>query len=268
MVRHISLPGGIELACRLHGDGAIPVVFLHGYTLSHESWERVLPRLPPAFRAYAYDMRGFGRSGRADSYGLKDHAQDVLALMDALGLKQAALVGHSLGGTIAQMAAARHPQRILALVLSNARARNQPPPDAPAAAVAERIAAYDRLGPRAVLERRMPDYFDPSNLAPGDLPLMVERALQADVAALKGTLASIYGGEGLSDAEMARIAAPVLFVAGETDQVTPASGMMPALDVLPCAEFASIAGAGHSTMWERPDAWSEVVYEFLTRACC
>ncbi len=102
------------LHCQQAGAGP-DVVLLHQATGSVRTWRKQTPVLADRFRATAYDRPGFGRSPWLETWPLDYLDQDVsdlLALLNALGIERAALVGHSDGATIALLAAARHPQRV------------------------------------------------------------------------------------------------------------------------------------------------------------
>ena len=103
-----------------HGpEDATPVIFLHGNLSAATWWEETMLRLPPGLRAIAPDLRGYGESdpaARIDATrGLDDLADDLVALMDALGLARAHLCGHSLGGGVLWRVLAAHAPRILSL---------------------------------------------------------------------------------------------------------------------------------------------------------
>jgi 3-oxoadipate enol-lactonase len=234
--------------------------------MSLDSWDPVLDLLPARYRGIAYDLRGFGRSGAGSSYTLEDHAEDLGALMDALGIECAALVGHSLGGNIAQMAVVAAPARVAALVLTNAPARNTPAPDPGAGAVAERVAAYGSIEDnRRVLAAKMPAYFHRRNVEPADLTRFIEIGSRGQTEALRQTLHALYHHSVIEAAEFDRYRGPVLVVGGELDQVTPMAVCTSIREVLPQAEFVTISGSGHSPMWEKPTEWSGAVYGFLDR---
>ena len=80
-----------------------PLLLLHGWPEFWLTWEPVMARLADRFTLYAPDLRGFGDSDKPDGpFGPDQHAADMLALMDALGLKQAGIVGHDVGGALMQ----------------------------------------------------------------------------------------------------------------------------------------------------------------------
>jgi pimeloyl-ACP methyl ester carboxylesterase len=93
-----------------------PLLLLHGWPEFWLSWEPVMTRLSDRFTLYAPDLRGFGDSDKpAGPHGPDQHAADMLALMDALGLEQAGIVGHDVGGGLMQPLARAAPARIKGL---------------------------------------------------------------------------------------------------------------------------------------------------------
>jgi len=95
-----------------------PVLFLHGFTDSRRSYDRIMARIPRSINAVAISQRGHGDSDRPEEdYSPSAFASDVAALMDRLKLQQALIVGHSMGGTVAQRFALDYPERTRGLVL-------------------------------------------------------------------------------------------------------------------------------------------------------
>jgi pimeloyl-ACP methyl ester carboxylesterase len=117
--RRATLPSGVTLNYVQRGAVEGPaVVMLHGISDSSFSFSRVMPLMPAHLRAIAVDLRGHGDSDRpAADYSMTAFADDVLALMDTLGIRSATLVGHSMGTFIARRAAEIAPARITRLVL-------------------------------------------------------------------------------------------------------------------------------------------------------
>ena len=100
-----------------HPSGEPPIVLLHGATFRSEDWENIFPRLATRYRVIAYDARGHGKSGRAESYTIGAFADDLLRVIETVAGGKAIVIGHSLGGATALVAAAKKPNAIRALVL-------------------------------------------------------------------------------------------------------------------------------------------------------
>ncbi len=102
--------------------GGEPIVFLHGFPTSAHLWSEVVPLVPKGHRVVVVDLLGYGRSdppAPSADLSIRAHADRVLLLLDALGINYAMLVGHDLGGGIAQSLAVRFPARVSRLCLIN-----------------------------------------------------------------------------------------------------------------------------------------------------
>ncbi|GAB4051073.1 alpha/beta fold hydrolase [Catellatospora paridis] len=118
---HVDV-GGVRLAYRVWGEpDAPPMVLLHGIGGGGPGdWDTVAAQLADRWRVYAVDQRGHGHGDRTSGYAIDLLVADVAGLLDALGLKRVVLIGHSLGGVVAYLFAARHPERVDALVVEDA----------------------------------------------------------------------------------------------------------------------------------------------------
>ena len=120
--RQRTLKGDPKLAYYDSAGGARgepPIVLLHGATFRSEDWENIFPRLATRYRVIAYDARGHGKSGRAASYAIDALADDLLRVIDTVAGGPAIVIGHSMGGSSALVAAAKRPAAIRALVLED-----------------------------------------------------------------------------------------------------------------------------------------------------
>ncbi len=116
-VSEVPVPGGTLTVGRwgLPADGP-PVLAIHGITANHLAWGMVAPLVDGP--VVAPDLRGRGGSGTLPGpYGMAAHAEDCVAVLDALGIERAVVVGHSMGGFVASVLAHRHPDRVARLVL-------------------------------------------------------------------------------------------------------------------------------------------------------
>lgn len=120
-VRYLRLRTGITVPCLIHGDAdAKPVLLLHAWGESSGSYDRLIPLLT-GFRVYAPDLRGQGEADKPEGgYSLAEQAEDTAAILDALDVPSAAVVGSSSGGYVGQQLAIAHPEKVAALVLVGA----------------------------------------------------------------------------------------------------------------------------------------------------
>jgi 2-succinyl-6-hydroxy-2,4-cyclohexadiene-1-carboxylate synthase len=114
-IRRITAAPGVELWAEIAGEGA-PLALVAGAGGGHATWDRLWPALTAAHRCIRYDLRGCGASTDLSS-GLFSHTDDLLALLDGLGLERASVMGVSMGGRIALDFALAHPDRVERLVL-------------------------------------------------------------------------------------------------------------------------------------------------------
>jgi pimeloyl-ACP methyl ester carboxylesterase len=266
-LQKIAVADNVELAVRKSGHGEVAVFFLHGYSLSMDTWDKVIDRFPAGrYTRYAYDLRGFGDSSQPDrGLTMQQHARDLAALMDQLQVKRAVLVGHSLGGAIGQEFAVTHPQRTLALVTSDAFARHLPLPGA-SDAIRQRAARFGTLEQnRELLKGAVPRYFDPRNVRPADIERFLAIALKSSTIALRDQLIDAYSAPALDAGRYRELRVPVLAVSGAVDLVVPVAQAIAVSDIIPDAEITLVPKAGHTPMWEQPDAWLRPVLEFLDR---
>lgn len=154
-LHHVEVERGVEVAVRELGEGA-PVLFLHGWALSHQAWDRQMRVLADAgYRVLAMDLRGHGGSDAPRSgYGIERLAADAAAVLTALDAHQAAVVGWSLGGMTGLRLATDFPDLVSCLVLvstagvASARCPEYPfgsPPE-PVEAAMHRGEHRDRVG--------------------------------------------------------------------------------------------------------------------------
>ncbi|GJD78793.1 alpha/beta fold hydrolase [Methylobacterium gregans] len=140
MVRHETVAvNGVALHVARQGFGP-PLVLLHGWPEFWLTWEPVMARLADRFDCIAPDLRGFGLSaeagtGPSDRAGPEVHADDVLALLDALGIARAGIVGHDVGAYVAQALGRRAPERCAGLFFF----------DCPYPGIGPRLGAPDNL---------------------------------------------------------------------------------------------------------------------------
>lgn len=259
-VSRIKLRTGVELTVAQAGprDG-MPVLFLHGYTDSWHSYELVLDRLPPGVRAIVPTQRGHGDSEQpACCYGIPELAADGVALLDALGVDRAVVVGHSMGSFVAQRIAAEHPKRVTKLVLIGSGNTLKTP------VVAELNDAIQTLTDPVMppdfvrdfqtsMVRQMP----PASF----MALVIEESGRMPARVWRAMLAALLRSDADTPGE--RITAPVLVVWGDRDEVFPRSSQDSLLASLREGRLIVYEDTGHSPHWEYPARFVEELAAFI-----
>ena len=272
MTRIPTHDGG-ELYVIERGTGT-PIVFAHGVTLTSEVWARQFRSMPAAgFRAVAFDGRGHGESTAGDTgHSMDNLAADVRAVLEALDLRDAIVVGHSMGGMAVQGLAVRHPEvvaeRVAGIVLlstspesfaSNAR-RLRGGLDRAAALVPGVGAVFRQRNLRLLIAR----------LGFGDDP--DPRCVEATRRMLGGCSRETIreAGRALLQLdfvdELPRLDVPTLVVVGTADLLTPPRDSQVIADLVPGAELVEYVRGGHMLMYERTEELDALIIEFA-RAC-
>jgi len=244
------------------GAGPRAVVFLHGIGGNCDSFIDELPRLAPAWHALSWDMPGYGASPTITPLSFEALAQAVVAVLDAERIEKAALVGHSLGGMIAQETAARFPQRVSALVLFATSAAFGGKDDKfKNEFLAQRLAPLDAgKSMHEIADELTMGLFGPNP------PEAARRRAIASMgaippAAYRAALECIVTFNRTDD--LARIACPTLVLASEHDRLAPPKTMERMAARIPGARYHCIAGAGHLANFEQPAAFAAILDEFL-----
>jgi pimeloyl-ACP methyl ester carboxylesterase len=252
-IKSVKLPQRVTLQYVEQGNASgIPVILLHGYTDSWRSYERVLPYLPQSIRAFALTQRGHGDSERPpEGYRPQDFAADVAAFMDALGLRTAVIVGHSMGSHIAQRFALDYPERTLGLVLLGAFYSIQANPDV--AGLMEAIASlHDPVDPGFVRDFQVSTLGQP--IPPTYLDAIVNESLKLPARVWQAVLTGLL--EYDYSTELGRIKAPTLIVWGSEDAFCSRSDQEALESALSGSRLTVYVGAGHALHWEEPQRFA------------
>lgn len=248
------------LHCAVIGDGP-PILFIHGFPLSHEMWLPVADQLRDHWRCILPDLRGHGRSAVSSEVTIAQFADDLTALLDVMReTRPVVLVGLSMGGVIALECFREHRARLRALVLANCRANAET-----AEGVARRAAlaqAVLRDGSQVAADAMTDGLFAPT--APAELRsewrARIARTPPAGVAAASHALA----GRRESFSTLPKIDCPTLVIAGASDTITPPDGMQAMHALIPGSRYVVIPDAGHLTPIEQPAAFAAALRAFLS----
>ncbi len=260
----LPIGGDTALHCLVAGSGPRPILLLHGFGFTSQVWRRVLAFVLDDATVYAPDLRGYGRSPAGTrGTAFADQEQDLIELLDALGLERAVLAGHSLSGMMLQGFAAHHPDRIAGLVLSNCPARTRPSPPEFRAIVDALVPGFGSpVENRAVLAGFLPGCFDAANLEEGELDRFVAEGSTAPAALLRQALTEVGNYDEVAADALAALRVPALVVHAARDQFVGFEHAVALSDALPESRLLAIERCGHTTIWERPKRWAEEVFAF------
>jgi pimeloyl-[acyl-carrier protein] methyl ester esterase len=259
----------VALAREEQGRGR-PLVLVHGWAMSGRALSGLARDLAATHRTISVDLRGHGRSPAPErGYRVEDHAADLVALFEALGLDGAVLAGWSLGAQVALEALPALGGRVRALVLLSGTPRFTEglgwPHGLPAASVHALAARLERR-PGATLRRFFEGMF-----APGELPAPEVAALADHVLADPGP--ALHAARAGLDAflaadqrpRLAAVAVPALVVHGGSDPVCLPGAARAAAAALPGAELRELPGLGHAPHLSRPAQVAGLLSAFLRR---
>jgi pimeloyl-ACP methyl ester carboxylesterase len=255
--------------------GGPAILLVHGLGASWRVWSNNLAALTAEHRVIVVDLPGFGESQNLSSpVDIDDYAAALAGLLDILGVDEAVVVGHSLGGLICQRLAVRHRGRVSGVILVSTTGgvmsagtrtlfRVVAAGTAPLALLPKGLVAPAMRNAMAVpavrrwLLKRM--VHDPDRISPDLAVDMLSSALSST-----GTAAAIRAGlRVLPENDLGVINCPVLVLSGDQDRITPVAAAADLARRLPRAKRITWPGVGHHPMWEEPTDFDSVVLGFL-----
>lgn len=246
------------------GEG-LPLVLIHGFPHDHALWAPQQTGLSVAARVITPDLRGFGRQEDVpETMTMDEHARDIKALLDQLGIERAVIGGLSMGGYVALAFAELFPHALRGLLLCNTRAVADSEPARKARyvtagrAMAEGLAGIaDEMAPKMISEhsaRRHPQLI-------GNVRAMIARQSSAATAASARGMALRPDRTPM----LASIQAPTLIITGSADTLIPPSDSEDMAARIPGSELVTIPEVGHLSNLEDPEAFNAAVRKFLAR---
>lgn len=256
--RWLTLPNGLTLRYEERGDTTgDPLILLHGYTDSRQSFERLASQLPYRVRTIAIDLRGHGDSDRPGSYDIREMANDVVRFIEAKRLRRVTLVGHSMGSLVAREAARKARSRVAGLVLigSGVTFDNE--------VVRGLQAELNSLGD--AIDREFVEGFQRSTLyAPvpaGFLDKVIEASSTVPPAIWRDVLVQIL--EYNDSRSLASIRVPTMLMWGSRDAIVSRTDQEALLSGIPGSYLVEYRDVGHAPHWERPAAVVADLLAFL-----
>lgn len=267
--------GGLAMSYEEQGAGGRPFVLVHGFTGSSDDFVDVLPALAARGRTLAPDLRGHGgtsRPGAPADYTFERLAGDVLAFLDAVDAPRCDLLGHSMGGMVAQLLTLQAPERVASLILMDTAAG---PVLREARAFLEgaaRIATESGMETLHQLSRA--NFASQAKRAPA-MARCVERMgeerfwarMRAKSLAMDPTAFATLGPllctqEGVAD-RLGEIRCPVTVLVGEQESAPLMQGSQELAAGIAGAKLVVIPDAAHSPQLEHPEAWLAAVLGHL-----
>ena len=264
--------GPVELYYEDHGSGP-PVIMIHGYPLSGRAWDKQLPALlGTGYRVITYDRRGFGKSSQPTfGYDYDTFASDLNALIEALDLRGAMLVGHSMGtGEVTRYLGTYGSGRVIKAVLVSPippflLRTDDNPEGLPGSLFDGFIHTAESDGP-AWLKGFLDNFYNIDMLAGSRVS---DQAYQASWyiavgASATGVVACIQTWETDFRADLARIDVPVLVIQGDADRILPfpnTGKRLPAL--LSDCDLEVVSGGPHAICWTHADQVNQALISFL-----
>jgi 3-oxoadipate enol-lactonase len=243
------------------GSG-LPLLLIHAFPLNRTMYAEQLEALCKTARVIAFDVPGAGNS-ESGPLTMETVADLAARLLDALQIDKAVVGGVSMGGYASFAFAAKHPQRLLGLVLANTRAAGDSPEAREGRAELASVALEE--GSDAVAARLLPKLLSEKSQRQRKL---VERVRQMIVATPPETIAALLDAlANRSDSTplLPHIGVPALVIASENDTLTPAAEAREWARLIPGAELVEIPSAGHLSNIEAPEPFNAALSQFLAK---
>jgi 3-oxoadipate enol-lactonase len=241
---------------------APPLVLIHGIGADGRMFDPVVERLADAAHIVTWNLPGYGGKPLAGPLDFPGLAAALAADLDALGIDRAVVLGHSIGGMVAQELAATSPHRVRALILSATTAVfGSRDGSFQRAFVQARLGPLDAGQTMAQMAAEVSPRLLGSAAAPEAAPALVKLMSEVPEATFRAAVACLVTFN--RRAELERVAVPTLMIAGEEDTNAPLKAMTRMAEVVPGSRLEVLSRTGHLAPLECPDRYAEIVRRFL-----
>lgn len=257
---------GIRVHYEVYGQGD-PILMINGLSIPAVGWLFQVRDLSPHYQVVTFDNRGVGETGlvEGEAYAMAQMADDAAGLLEQLGVKKAHVLGTSMGGTIAQELAIRHPKRVRSLVLGCTWVKAD-------GRFLHTIESWMRLAHRMTVEERFRDVIYPWAYSPafferpGAVDEILKRMLaypfQTKAEGIERQARGLLAWNGTRAKELRKIKVPTLVLVGKDDILTPSAFSREVARLIPTARLKILPG-GHGFAAEQAEAFNRAVLAFL-----
>lgn len=251
----------IELETARAGTTGPALLFLHGLGGNCRSWDPQLRQLGSTFRCVAWTMPGYGRSSAPSRFDFASLADAVGELIEHLDCGAATVIGHSMGGYVAQELALRHPNLVDRLILAGTTsAFGKPGSDFNRDFLAARLAPLETGQTPADLAPSVVDAMLGPSAPSHARQAAIDSMSATDVEGYRRALATLVTWNARD--RLSAIDLPTLCIAGGRDTTAPPKAVARLAEAIEGAEYREIAEADHLMNLEAPDAFSRLVADF------
>lgn len=235
-----------------------PLIFLHGLMGSSENWKPQVDHLKDKRRVIAVDLRGHGQSDKPrGNYSIKRFSEDLFSFVKELGIENAVIAGHSMGGIIALRFALDHQEIVEKLILIDSGART-PFGKKLLVSVSKIIL---QISYKAFVKIYLSGYTFPKDYSESKIREAQERVLKIPKYVVNSCFSAVKEFDVTS--ELGNIIVPTLIIHGSDDKQQPLSQAKYMKERIPNSELVVLEGVGHATIVETPERVGKAIEKFI-----
>lgn len=250
----------------LKGDStAQPVIFVHGFPYDHHMWDKTVEELSKTHYCITYDIRGLGDSDPGDGqFTIETFVDDLLGIIDELGIEKPVLAGLSMGGYISLRAVEKSENKFKALILCDSK--SEADNNQAKLKRAQAINIINQKGLKTFLAEFIPSCFAEESIQKlgEEYDNVFQRALQNSPLGVKGCLLAMAGRTDTTE-YLPKINMPVLVICGEKDTLSPPAVMRGLHEKIRNSSFLLVPASGHMTPIESPEIVIREMKKFLEK---
>jgi pimeloyl-ACP methyl ester carboxylesterase len=261
-IQYADIPNA-RIAYKSYGSGE-PLVMCIGFATNMDQWStEVIVQLQKKYQVIVFDYRGMGLSTNTDTaFTIHTLAEDLDALLEALKIRKAHVLGWSMGGFVAQMFAVKHPEKVQQLVLYATNCGDTLRID-PSEEIVE-ILSNPKSTPMQMLSTLFPDDWLASHTKPWTvLPEATEPTQGITIGMQYGAIQQWLTPGGGSATQLKKLKMPVLVICGDQDKVCPSSNSDLLAKAISKSTLIKVTDSGHGLMYQLPDVFAGHVLDFL-----